>query len=141
MDISPDIRRFRRLAAADDLRADCTTLRVKPAKLGGYPRVRAWTQFYCLWEQRRTPGWLASSHAARIDFSLRTPVQSTIHEFQSGWFAKRGISPCTSIHGKASRRKISRPGFARVGSSNVPTFRIIIPGRVPGSSAIDEPHS
>jgi hypothetical protein len=28
-----------------------------------------------------------------------------------------------------------------VGSSNVPTFRIIIPGLVPGSSAIDEPHS
>src|SRR6516162_374762 len=26
-------------------------------------------------------------------------------------------------------------------SSNVPTFRIITPGRVPGSSAIDEPHS
>jgi hypothetical protein len=28
-----------------------------------------------------------------------------------------------------------------LGSSNVPTFRIITPGRVPGSSAIDEPHS
>ena len=60
---------------------------------------------------------------------------------QSGRFGKRGISPCTSIHGNASSRKISRPAFATVGSSNVPTFRIIIPGRVPGSSAIDEPHS
>src|SRR6516164_9301740 len=47
----------------------------------------------------------------------------------------------TSIHGNASSRKISRPGFATVGSSNDPTFRIITPGRVPGSSAIDEPHS
>src|SRR5437660_739521 len=28
-----------------------------------------------------------------------------------------------------------------LGSSNVPTLRIIIPGRVPDSSAIDEPHS
>src|SRR6516162_8597748 len=60
---------------------------------------------------------------------------------QSGRFVKREISPCTSIHGNASSRKISRPAFATVGSSNVPTFRIIIPGRVPGSSAIDEPHS
>ena len=45
------------------------------------------------------------------------------------------------LDGNASSRKISRPGLAIVGWSNVPTFRIIKPGRVPGSSAIDEPHS
>ena len=47
----------------------------------------------------------------------------------------------TSTHGNASSRKISRPGFATLGSSNVPIFRIITSGRVPDSSAIDEPHS
>ena len=45
------------------------------------------------------------------------------------------------IYSFASSRKISRPAFATVGSSSVPTFRIIMPGRVPGSSAIDDPHS
>jgi len=66
---------------------------------------------------------------------LRAPAQSTTRGFQPGRFAKREVSPCTSIHGNASSRKISRPGFAMVGSSNVPTFRIITPGRAPGSSA------
>src|SRR5215468_1661397 len=51
------------------------------------------------------------------------------------------MSPCTSIHGSASSRKISRPGFATLGSSNVPTFRTMLSGRIADSSAIDEPHS
>src|SRR5262249_27977652 len=38
-------------------------------------------------------------------------------------------------------RKISRPAFATVGSSNVPTFKIMLSGRIDDSSAIDEPHS
>src|SRR5437588_349797 len=32
-------------------------------------------------------------------------------------------------------------GFATVGSSNVPTFRTMVSGRIADSSAIDEPHS
>jgi hypothetical protein len=51
------------------------------------------------------------------------------------------MSPCTSIHGNASARKISRPGFATVGSSKVPTFSTMVPGCIADSSAIDEPHS
>jgi hypothetical protein len=43
--------------------------------------------------------------------------------------------------GNASSRKISRDGFARAGSSNVPTFRTRMPDRAPGSSAMDDPHS
>src|SRR5262249_18079592 len=68
--------------------------------------------------------------------SWRGPVGT-----QSGRFAKRGISPDTATHGSASSRKISRPAFATVGSSNVPTFRMMTSGLVPGSSEIDEPHS
>src|SRR5262245_49229354 len=39
------------------------------------------------------------------------------------------------------KRKISRPGFATVGSSNVPTFRTMVLGRIADSSAMDEPHA
>jgi hypothetical protein len=72
-----------------------------------------------------TKGRFASTPSSENTVSRRVTVLriSIIFppEFQSGRFAKRGISPCTSIHGSASPRKISRPGFATVGSSNVPT--------------------
>ena len=60
---------------------------------------------------------------------------------QTDRLGKRGMSPIICTQGNASSQNISRAGVIDFASSRVPTLRTTMPGLVPGSWAIDEPHS
>src|SRR5437588_1421655 len=137
----------RAAAVRDLLRQPRLTLR-QPERAVGYrdrERERAARQVLTVGavtrvdRQRRLADFIAQ-RAAQAAAGQGKLHRAAAHA-QLGALANRGMSPSRCSHGQARSRKISRPGFAICGSSNVPTFRTIMPGRRAVSSAIDEPHS